>query len=160
MIDWSKLKPYEGDKFKSFEELCYQIAKGLYAKRGEFTPIDDSGGGDGVEFYLTSRNGDQWGWQAKFYYPNKRLSASNRRANIKNSLHRACQEHPGLKKWFLCTPTNLTRTENFWFENALSKSLPQNMNVELIHWGDSEFQDWLSRRALVERDFISLVSWS
>jgi len=145
MIDWLRLEPYEGYRFRSFEELCYQVAKGRYGKRGEFTPIDDSGGGDSVEFYLTLHNGDQWGWQAKFYYPNKRLSASNRKMNIKNSLCRACLQHPHLKKWFLCTPTNLTTTENSWFENILPRSIPQNMNTKLIHWGDSEFQYWLSQ---------------
>ena len=64
MIDWSKLKSYEHDQYRSFEELCYQIAKGLYGDRGRFTSIDDSGGGDGVEFYVTLPGGDQWGWQA------------------------------------------------------------------------------------------------
>jgi hypothetical protein len=68
MIDWSKLKPYQEDKRRSFEELCYHIAKGLYGEKGQLTPVDDTGGGDGVEFYLTFPNGDQWGWQAKFYY--------------------------------------------------------------------------------------------
>lgn len=63
MIDWSKLKPYQDNKYRSFEELCYQIAKRLHSTRGEFTYIDDSGGGDGVEFYMTMSNGDQWGWQ-------------------------------------------------------------------------------------------------
>ena len=46
MIDWSKLKPYEGYKYKSFEELCFQVAKKLYENEGIFTSIDDSGGGD------------------------------------------------------------------------------------------------------------------
>ena len=43
--------------------LCYQLAKRLHGSGGRFTSIDDSGGGDGVEFYLTLPNGDQWGWQ-------------------------------------------------------------------------------------------------
>ena len=30
-------------------------------EKGRFTSVDDSGGGDGVEFYLTLENGDQWG---------------------------------------------------------------------------------------------------
>ena len=68
MIDWSKLKPYRGDKWKSFEELCYQMAKGLYQRLGRFTPIDDSGGGDGVEFYLTMPNGGMQGFQGKTPY--------------------------------------------------------------------------------------------
>ena len=85
-IKWEELKPYENDKRRSFEELCYQIAKGLHGDEGRFTSIDDSGGGDGVEFYLTLPNGDQWGWQAKFYYPQKRLNISNRKQSIINSL--------------------------------------------------------------------------
>jgi hypothetical protein len=67
MLDWSRLKTYQNSKYKSFEELCNQLAKRLHGSRGRFTSIDDSGGGDGVEFYLTLANGDEWGWQAKFY---------------------------------------------------------------------------------------------
>ena len=64
MIDWSKLKHYKSDKYKSFEELCFQIAKVLHGHKGRFTSVDDSGGGDGIEFYMTLPNGDEWGWQA------------------------------------------------------------------------------------------------
>ena len=149
MIDWSELKPYQNNKYRSFEELCYQIAKGLYEEKGRFTSVDDSGGGDGVEFYLTLPNGDQWGWQAKFYYPDPRLSDSRKRS-IKDSLKTACEKHPRLKKWFLCTPTNFTpregrrQGEQVWFDNTLRLSIPPNMDVELEHWGDSEFNNWLS----------------
>ena len=150
MIDWSKLKPYQNDKYRSFEELCYQIAKGLHEEKGRFTSVDDSGGGDGVEFYLTFPNGDQWGWQAKFYHPVPRLSESNRKQSITKSLKKACEKHPRLKKWILCTPTNFTpRTkisqgEQVWFDNTLRQSIPPNMDVDLEHWGDSDFNSWLS----------------
>jgi len=144
MIDWSKLETYHDGKRRSFEELCYQIAKGLYGETGRFTPIDDTGGGDGVEFYLTLPNGEQWGWQAKFYYPNLRLSVSNRKASIRSSLKVACQNHPNLTKWVLCTPTRFTRQEQTWFEANLPKSIPSNMNVSLEHWGDSDFNGWIS----------------
>ena len=152
MIDWSKLKVYENYKYRSFEELCYQIAKGLYGEKGRFTSVDDSGGGDGVEFYLTLPNGEQWGWQAKYYVSEyvsesdsaNRLNASRKRS-IKNSLKRACEIHPSLKKWILCTPTNFTTKEQDWFKNTLPQSMPENMNVELEHWGNSEFNDWLSK---------------
>ncbi|MFA5795510.1 MAG: hypothetical protein WC980_10655, partial [Candidatus Brocadiia bacterium] len=85
MIDWGKLQAYQTAPWKSFEELCYQVAKTLYDNKGEFTPVDDSGGGDGVEFYLTLPNGDQWGWQAKFYHPDLRLNSS-RKSSIIESL--------------------------------------------------------------------------
>ena len=144
MIDWSKLETYQGSKYRSFEELCYQIAKGIYGEQGTFTSVDDSGGGDGVEFYMTLPNGDQWGWQAKFYHPNPRLNVSSRKQSITESLEKACQEHPHLKKWILCTPSNFTRQEQKWFENTLCQSIPKNMKVELEHWGDSDFNAWLS----------------
>ena len=144
MIDWSKLRTYEGNKHRSFEELCYQIAKGIHEEQGSLTCIDDRGGGDGVEFYLTFPSGDQWGWQAKFYYPNLRLNASNRKRSIEESLKKACQEHPQLTKWILCTPSNFTSKEQDWFNNILPQSVPQEMSVELKHWGASNFNDWLS----------------
>ena len=144
MIDWSKLKTYQRDQYHSFEELSYQIAKGIYGEQGTFTSVDDSGGGDGVEFYMTLPNGDQWGWQAKFYHPNFRLNVSNRKRSIKESLEKACQAHRHLKKWILCTPSNFTPQEQDWFENTLCQSIPENMGVELEHWSDSDFNDWLS----------------
>ena len=150
MIDWLNLKPYQNNKYRSFEELCYQIAKGLYGEKGRFTSVDDSGGGDGVEFYLTLPSGEQWGWQAKFYYPDKRLNDS-RKSSIKGSLKKSCEKHPNLKKWILCTPTNFTprrersQGEQVWFDNTLPQSIPENMDVKLEHWGDSEFNDWLSQ---------------
>ena len=147
MIDWSELEPYENDQRRSFEELCYQIAKGLYGKDGRFTSVDDSGGGDGVEFYLTLPNDDEWGWQAKYYVSESdsanRLNASRKRS-ITNSLKRACEVHPRLKKWILCTPTNFTPKEQEWFNDTLSQSIPDEMCVELEHWQKSDFNTWLS----------------
>ena len=35
--------------------------------QGIFTSVNDSGGGDGVEFYLTREDGTEFGWQAKFF---------------------------------------------------------------------------------------------
>ena len=145
MIDWSKLKTYQETKYRSFEELCYQIAKGIYGERGRFTSVDDSGGGDGVEFYMTLPNGDQWGWQAKFHPPKRSLRVSNRMQPIKRSLKKSCQIHRRLKKWILCTPSNFTKLEQDWFDDTLCQSIPEDMNVELEHWGDSNFNDWLSK---------------
>ena len=144
MIDWSKLKAYEGNKYRSFEELCYQISKGIHGDCGRFISVDDSGGGDGVEFYMTLPKGDQWGWQAKFYPPDSRLSEKSRKQSIKGSLTKACQKHRHLKKWFLCTPLNFTPEEQDWFKDILPQSVPQDMSVELIHWGASDFNAWLS----------------
>lgn len=149
MIDWSKLKPYQNDKRRSFEELCYQIAKKLYGDRGKFTSIDDSGGGDGVEFFLTFSDGTEWGWQAKFYYPQPRLNPS-RKNSIEESLSTSLRNHPNLTKWFLCTPTNFTvkghNNEFIWFDSTL-KGIAQRVKLE--HWGDSDFSEMLSNPRMV-----------
>jgi len=146
MIDWGKLKLYKDTKWKSFEELCYQVAERLFCNLGKFTPIDDSGGGDGVEFYLTLINGDEWGWQAKFYYPNLRLSVSNRKKSIIDSLKKSIKMHPSLKKWFLCTPSNFTKGEEQWFKQSLKKLAP---SIELVPWGDSKFNYFLNKPEFV-----------
>lgn len=69
VVNWDKFKPYSGNHSKSFEELCYQIVYEEYMAEinagATLTPIDDSGGGDGVEFYITFPNGDEYGWQVK-----------------------------------------------------------------------------------------------
>ena len=142
-IDWNELKPYKNSKNHSFEKFCYLIANRHFKDQGQFTPIDDSGGGDGVEFYLTLPNGDVWGWQAKFFQGNPRLSYSGRKPSIKKSLEKACKIHPNLKKWFLCTHFDFTPKENEWFFETLRKSISNGM-VELIHWGDSDFVKWMS----------------
>ncbi len=144
MIDWTKLKPYHHDKRKSFEQLCFQVAKKLYGSLGKFTPIDDSGGGDGVEFFLTLPDGTEWGWQAKFYFPQPRLNGS-RKSSIIRSLKTSKEKHSRLTKWFLCTPTDFTAkgddNELKWFEDMLRA---EARDVEIEHWGDSEMSEMLS----------------
>jgi hypothetical protein len=150
MIDWSKLLPEQSTKNRSFEELCHQIAKGLYRQKASFVPVDDTGGGDGVEFYATFTDDTQWGWQARFFYPNSRLTSS-RKKQIKKSLRKACEVHPSLTKFLLCVPANLTPGERKWFEETLTNSrldgepvVPEGREVELEFWGHSEFSAWLS----------------
>jgi hypothetical protein len=144
LIDWTKLTDYHNDKRKSFEEFCYQVADRLCEKTGYLTSIDDSGGGDGVEFYLTLPNGDEWGWQAKFFFPNGRLNVSNRKRKITDSLSRSLENHPRLKKWFLCTPLDFDRNEIEWF-NSLQKEVTKRApDLVLMHWDERKFNNYVS----------------
>ncbi len=148
-VNWNNLQPYKTDQKKSFEELCYQIVSEENKDAGTLTRIDDSGGGDGVEFYLTLINGDVWGWQAKFI---GRLDRGGRKEQIKNSLQTSCKKHPKLKKWFLCSKKNFTMEEQTWFEEKLPISkkngvsvVSDEKHVELIHWGDTDFLNYLRK---------------
>lgn len=144
LIDWTKLTDYHNDKRKSFEEFCYQVADRFCERLGPLTSIDDSGGGDGVEFYLTLSNGDEWGWQAKFFFPNGRLNVSNRKKQITDSLNRSLQNHPKLKKWFLCTPLDFDTNEIEWF-NSLKKEIAQRApDLVFEHWDGRKFNSYVS----------------
>jgi hypothetical protein len=140
--DWSALHPIRGDQRYAFEELAYQIAKVLFGDQGHFVRVDDSGGGDGVEFYLRRFDGSEWGWQAKFF-PEGRLTAS-RKNQIVGSLRRACDVHPNLQQWTLCVPLNLTVSERNWFDRHLSQAVPDGSQVAIHLWSDSDFSAWLA----------------
>jgi hypothetical protein len=142
--DWSKLHTYTEQPWKSFEELCYQIAFRLFSSKGELTRVDDAGGGDGVEFYLTQLNGQETGWQAKFYHPQPRLSPDRKR-HITESLEKALTSHRRLKKWILCTPTALTPDEQDWFGRELRKTAGR---VRLEHWDASKIDAMLTKPEL------------
>jgi hypothetical protein len=162
-IDWNKLQPYSGDNKKSFEELCYQIAfenfKNEISDSATLISIDDSGGGDGVEFYLKRPNGDVYGWQAKFFC---RLNEGGRKEQIKKSLQTSYKKHPQLKKWFLCSKCNFTPDEKTWFEDELPNTtknservLPEESDVQLIHWGESDFLKYLKDYPTIHKFFFS-----
>ena len=120
LIDWGKLKTYNSNQNKSFEELCYQLAFEEYSLQGELISVDDSGGGDGVEFYLEFPNGDIWGWQCKFF---GRFDEGGRKQQIQSSLQRAYDKHgSNLKKWILASKLSLTPSEKMWFDSTLPTS--------------------------------------
>lgn len=143
-IQWNKLAPYGSDKRRSFEELCYQIVRHDEAGKGRLSRIDGSGGDGGVEFYLELPNGDEWGWQAKFFFPDVRID-DGRKTQVKRSLQKACREHPRLARWTLCTPGLMTKGEKSWFGQMLPDStndgtrvVPEGRHVELVSMHESD----------------------
>ncbi len=152
-INWTSIFPYDGDTQRAFEELAFQIVDTIYSQQGRLIRVNDSGGGDGVEFFLEFPNGDQWGWQTKFFSEG-RLSERSRYDQIRESLKKALEVHPRMTKWILCTPMNFTPKEQAWFDNSsdLSKKrpdpllnvVPDGRQVELIHWGNAKFHGFLS----------------
>ena len=137
-INWHNIRSFKGSQNKGFEQLCFQLAMIKHKNEGPFVEIEDSGGGDGIEFYQSRDNGKEWGWQAKFYDGSPRLSFSGRRKKIIISLKKAIQEHPNLEKFILCTNSRFTTTEQKWFDNILTKQIPRNRKVVLEHWSEGK----------------------
>ncbi|NQY06732.1 MAG: hypothetical protein HRT68_11240, partial [Flavobacteriaceae bacterium] len=160
LINWENLKPYRSDQKKSFEELCYQITHEEYKSEGILSSIDDSGGGDGIEFYIEFQNGDIWGWQCKFF---GRFDEGGAKEQIKKSLQKAYRVHGvNLKKWTLCSKLSLTPNERDWFYNKLEKTtrnseqiLPDDHSVSLDHWGESEILNFLRTYQDIHRYFFT-----
>jgi hypothetical protein len=137
-IEWTK---FEGDRRKTFEDFCFQIVNLAYS-----TPIrvDDSGGGDGVEFYIKNPDGTEWGWQTKFFFPNLRLNVSKRKEQIKKSLEKAIEIHGiNLKRFYLCTPEPFTTGEFKWLMEELLTEVPHHPDLEIIHWHKDKFEGYL-----------------
>jgi hypothetical protein len=150
-LDWTKL---DGEIiYRSFENFCYIIAKREYSGLGKFVDFDDtSKPGDGVEFYLELENNELWGWQAKFYHPDKKLNSS-RKSSIRKSLRKALSNHPNLIKFYLCTPYALTVNDKNWFLIDLHNEVNQwfsssdpkihifPRNLDLILWSENDYKD-------------------
>lgn len=159
ILNWDKLKPYNSTQNKSFEELCFQVCIEEYKSIGNFVRIDDSGGGDGVEYYLQLPNGDIWGWQCKFF---GRFNDGGRQGQIKKSLQTAYKRHGDkLKKWILCSKNSLTNEEKKWFDSIGTlthdgtKVLPDTIDLKLEHWGDSILLNLLRKYPSIHKFFFT-----
>jgi hypothetical protein len=65
-INWQNLRPWNGSQPLAFEELCCQLAAYEQAPNG--SQFIRKGAPDaGVECFWKLPNGDEWGWQAKFF---------------------------------------------------------------------------------------------
>ena len=112
-IGWEKLRTYAADKRRSFEELCYQIVEQDVRGKGRLVRVDGAGGDGGIEMYLKLANGDEWGWQAKFFWPDTRLESGGRKERVKRSLQSACDTRSRLTRWTLMTISLRRRSLGF-----------------------------------------------
>lgn len=90
-LEWLKLRPFNGDQKSVFEELVCQLADMESAGcRKEFRRLGTPDGG--VEAYYVLLNGDEHGWQAKFF----QNIGSTQWSEIKESIETALRTHPNL----------------------------------------------------------------
>lgn len=171
-LDWNKLEPFGASKRKSFEELVYQLVESEFSNDIEkpgvkIHPINDSGGGDGVEFYIEFPSGDIWGWQVKYF--DVRSLGGPQIQQVKKSLAKAHKVHgDSLKRWYLCTTFNLTKPK--WITDELpslkikgEKVLPDDHGVDLISWGESKLAKLLAKNIDIYNffftDFLFTPQW-
>ena len=152
-ISWNALRTINGSQRDGFEELCVQLAS-LESPRDAYSNRPGSPDG-GVEFYCVLPNGDEWGWQAKFFL--ERLEKDQWR-QLDRSVKRALDAHTNLKRYFVCVPRNrsdgrgpgITTELDRWNKRVDQWSewaAERDMDVEFVWWGSTELIGLLSEES-------------
>ena len=98
--DFKFLRTWRGSQEQAFEELCYQLR--------DPTPqgaalIKTGSPGGGFEWYVTLRNGVEWGWQAKFTFHIDTVLQL-----MEKSLRTVVKSRPNCRKLTFCIPFDLS----------------------------------------------------
>jgi hypothetical protein len=151
-INWQDIRVFNKTQNNAFEELVCQLAREEpIANRKEFYRVAAPDGG--VEAYCVLDNGDEYGWQAK-YFDSMKNSQWNQ---IKSSFEAAFISHPKLTKYFVCIPLDRQdprRDGQVWFMDEWNNKTKewirwansQGRNVTFEYWGSSELLHRLSEK--------------
>ena len=98
-LDFKFIRQWHGSQYQAFEELCYQL-RDPTPEGAELVKTGNPDGG--LEWYVTRRNGEQWGWQAKF------ISDIGALLNgMEKSLKTVLRERPKCRRMTFCIPFDL-----------------------------------------------------
>ena len=151
-IDWQHLRPWDGSQQLAFETLCCQLA--AYEQAPSISTFVRKGAPDaGLECYWALPNGDEWGWQAKFFLSSPGTSQWEQ---ISKSVSTVLEKHPRLTSLTICSPLDRQDPrikKQKWFmdewnsqvEKWQKMALQKNMSVEYKYWGEHEIIERLSR---------------
>ncbi len=143
-INWNSIKPLNNSQNSAFEELVCQLAREeTIADRKEFYRIAAPDGG--VEAYCVLNNGDEYGWQAKYFSSMQ----SPQWSQLTKSFKTALKKHPNLKKYYICIPLDRQdpRIDNeMWFMDCWNIKVKEwtkyaqeeNREIEFEYWGSFE----------------------
>lgn len=150
-IDWIKLRPFNGDIKNGFEELVCQLARAeSIIDKQQFIRVAAPDGG--VEAYCILENGDEYGWQAKFFSS----MGKSQWIQLDDSFKQAFAKHPNLKKYYVCSPLDRQdpRIPNEkWFMDKWNEKVAdweafasaRGRKIEFEYWGNSELFDRLNK---------------
>jgi hypothetical protein len=150
-IEWQNIRPFNGSQNNAFEELVCQLAREEpTAPKKEFYRVAAPDGG--VEAYCIFDNGDEFGWQAKYF----KSMGTSQWSQLKKSFETAFRKHPNLKKYYICIPLDRQdpRHDNqMWFMNKWNEKTQEwteyakkhGRRIVFEYWGSSELVHRLSQ---------------
>ncbi|MHA1279852.1 MAG: AVAST type 2 anti-phage system protein Avs2 [Candidatus Helarchaeota archaeon] len=151
-INWQNLRPWNGSQNAAFEELCCQLASYEKAPQGSIF-IRKAPPDAGVECFWKLPNGDEWGWQAKFFLSPPSI---NQWSQLDESVKKALEKHPRLTSYTICLPIDRQDPrieEQKWFMDKWNEHVEKwqqwakekGISVEFKYWGEHEIWERLSR---------------
>lgn len=143
--EWNKLRSWNGTVNLAFEELCCQLAS--IEKMPTGSKFIRKGAKDGgIECYWKESDNSETCWQAKFFLKSPDTSQWSQ---IDESVSKAIEKHPNLKKYIICMPNNksgsVTDKENSFMklwekhvETWCGWATEKGLTVDFDFWGDTE----------------------
>ena len=158
-IAWQNIRTWNGSKAGGFQELCVQLARLEAHDSSKFMALGVHDAG--VECYCVLPDGDEWGWQAKYFTSSL---TKNQWQQLDSSVNTALDKHPKLVRYYVCVPrdrsdarvTNQTSEMDKWNDHVSkweTRAHNRGMNVRFVWWGSSELIDRLSREEHAGRRF-------
>ena len=150
-IRWDNIKSYNNSQNNAFEELVCQLAReeDIVEKKKFYRVAAPDGG---VESYCILENGDEYGWQAKFFS----TMGTSQWGQLKESFETAFRTHPNLTKYYICIPLDRQdprRSQQMWFMDRWNQKVLEwseyakahSRDVTFEYWGSSEIVHRLSQ---------------
>jgi len=150
-IEWQNIKSFNNSQNSAFEELICQLAREEpIADKKEFYRIAAPDGG--VEAYCVLENGEEYGWQAKYFSS----MGNSQWSQLKESFETALRTHPKLTKYYICIPLDRQdprRNDQSWFMDKWNEKTQEwikyanglGRSITFAYWGSSELIHRLSK---------------
>lgn len=103
--DFELIRSWDGSKDRAFEEICYQLLREPEDLPPDIVgrPVRTGNPDGGVEWYILTARGEQWGWQAKY------ITSVDKLLNAMTvTVKRVVIERPQLTKLIFCVPGHLS----------------------------------------------------
>lgn len=151
-IEFHAIKPFYGSQNNAFEELVCQLARDEpIPNKTEFYRVAAPDGG--VEAYCVLANGEECGWQAKYFS----VMGTSQWTQLKKSFETTLKTHPNLTKYYICIPLDRQDpriNDQSWFMDKWNEKTQQwagiakklGRNVTFEYWGNSELIHRLSEK--------------
>ena len=152
-FNWTNIISLESSQNDAFEELlCQLVKKELIENKKEFIKVGNPDGG--VECYVVLGNGDEIGFQAKWFLSTPQDTQWNQ---VEKSFKAAIEKHPNMIKYFVSIPLDRAdpRVNNQkWFMDKWNEKVGQwkkfaldtyDRKIDIVYWGSFEFIERLAK---------------